>query len=92
MSIAPTVRILFMGTPDFAVPILRSLHERAAENGWQVVAVASQPDRPAGRGGKVVAGPLKELAISLGLARDPACQLTQIPPPPWKKFATWRLI
>lgn len=56
-----------MGTPDFAVPALRSLHERAAENGWQVVAVASQPDRPAGRGGKVVAGPLKELATSLGL-------------------------
>jgi methionyl-tRNA formyltransferase len=57
-------RIVFMGTPEFSVPSLRILHEQAAANGWQVVAVFTQPDRPAGRGGKLTASPVKEYALA----------------------------
>ncbi|MBK8048867.1 MAG: methionyl-tRNA formyltransferase [Anaerolineales bacterium] len=62
MTHTPTIRILFMGTPEFAVPSLRRLHERSVEQGWQVVAVATQPDRPAGRGKQLVASPVKQYA------------------------------
>ena len=55
-------RIIFMGTPDFAVPSLRLLHETGAAQNWQVVAVVTQPDRPAGRGTKVIASPVKAYA------------------------------
>ena len=55
-------RILFMGTPEFAVPILLALHEH-----HHVVGVVTQPDRPAGRGRKVVAPPVKEAALGRGL-------------------------
>jgi methionyl-tRNA formyltransferase len=61
------VRLIFMGTPEFAVPSLRLLHERGASQGWQVVAVVTQPDRPAGRGNKLVASPVKEYALGQGL-------------------------
>ncbi len=60
----PLTRIVFMGTPDFAVPTLRSLHERAEEQAWQVVAVVAQPDRPAGRGNKLVASLVKQYALA----------------------------
>lgn len=56
-----------MGTPDFAVPSLRALCEQAADRGWEVVAVVTQPDRPAGRGKKVVASPVKQYALTQGL-------------------------
>ena len=55
-------RIVFMGTPDFAVPCLRALCEQAGAAGWEVVAVATQPDRPAGRGNRVLASPVKQFA------------------------------
>lgn len=55
-----------MGTPDFAVPSLRALCEQV-DRGWEVVAVVTQPDRPAGRGKKVVASPVKEYALTQGL-------------------------
>ena len=48
-----------MGTPDFAVPSLRAL----LENGYNVVGVFCQPDRPKGRGHKLAACPVKELAL-----------------------------
>jgi len=51
-------RIVFMGTPDFAVPSLRVLLER----GENVVCVVTQPDRPKGRGRKIMEPPVKELA------------------------------
>ena len=51
-------RIVFMGTPDFAVPSLRELLER----GENVVCVVTQPDRPKGRGRKIMEPPVKELA------------------------------
>lgn len=61
-------RIIFMGTPDFAVPSLRALQEKAAQHPWEVVAVVTQPDRPAGRGKKVVASPVKQYALAQGLS------------------------
>lgn len=57
------MRIVFMGTPDFAVPCLRKL----VENQYDVVAVVTQPDRPRGRKRQLTAPPVKEAAISLGI-------------------------
>ena len=57
------MRIVFMGTPDFAVPSLQALHEA----GYQVVGVFTQPDRPKGRGNKLQASPVKQEAQQLGI-------------------------
>ena len=57
------MRIVFMGTPDFAVASLRAL----CEGGYDVVGVFTQPDRPKGRGNKVVMTPVKEYAVSRGI-------------------------
>lgn len=62
MSRAP-LRIIFMGTPDFAVPTLESL----INGPDRIVAVVSQPDRPKGRGRKLVAPPVKILAMQHGI-------------------------
>jgi methionyl-tRNA formyltransferase len=56
-------RILFMGTPEFAVPSLELLVEKA----WRVIGVVTQPDRPKGRGQRLVASPVKEAAGRHGL-------------------------
>jgi len=56
------LRIVFMGSPEFALPTLREL---AAH--YTVVGVVTQPDRPAGRGQKLTPPPVKVLAQSLGL-------------------------
>jgi methionyl-tRNA formyltransferase len=56
-------RILFMGTPDFAVPTLKSL----VEWGVEIVAVVSQPDRPKGRGKKLQRTPVATCADELNL-------------------------
>lgn len=53
------MRVVFMGTPDFAVPPLEKLYE----SGYEVVGVFTQPDRPKGRGNKVVMSPVKTLAL-----------------------------
>lgn len=53
-----TVRILFFGSPEFAVPTLEAL----LASSHQVVAVVSQPDRPRGRGQKVTPGPVAQAA------------------------------
>jgi methionyl-tRNA formyltransferase len=60
-------RILFLGTPDFAVPSLAALHEQGAAPGWQVVGVGTQPDRPAGRGKQLTITPVKQYALAQGL-------------------------
>ena len=52
-------RLVFMGTPEFAVPTLRAL----LDHGYPVMAVVSQPDKPQGRGKRVVASPVKRLAL-----------------------------
>ncbi|HLL14891.1 MAG TPA: methionyl-tRNA formyltransferase [Pyrinomonadaceae bacterium] len=57
------MRLVFMGTPETAVPTLR----RCLEDGHEVVAVWTQPDRPAGRGNKLSAPPVKEFALTRGL-------------------------
>ncbi len=54
---------MFAGTPAFAVPALDALHAA----GHRVRAVYSQPDRPAGRGRVITAGPVKQRAMSLGI-------------------------
>ena len=56
-------KIVFMGTPQFSVPILESL----VEKGYNVVAVVTQPDRPVGRKKVITATPVKEAALRLGL-------------------------
>jgi methionyl-tRNA formyltransferase len=56
------VRVVFMGSPEFAVPSLRALAGR-----HEVALVVSQPDKPAGRGGKLAAPPVKVAAEALGL-------------------------
>ncbi len=53
-------RILFAGSPDFAVPALRWL----ADSSHEVVSVLTQPDRPAGRGKQLTASPVKQFAVS----------------------------
>ncbi len=62
-----TTRILFMGTPEFAVPSLQGLVESGSSHGWEVVAVATQPDRRAGRGKKLVESPVKQFAMKHGI-------------------------
>ncbi|MFA5984434.1 MAG: methionyl-tRNA formyltransferase [Methylococcaceae bacterium] len=57
------MRIIFAGTPEFAVPTLQML----IESGHEICAVYTQPDRPAGRGRKLTPSPVKCLALSAGL-------------------------
>lgn len=77
------MRIIFMGTPDFAVPIFQAL----VDAGHDVVAAYSQPPRRAGRGKALTPSPVHRLAEALGVAvrtpatlRDPAVQA---------EFAAW---
>jgi len=58
------VRIVFCGTPEFAVP---SLERLAAETDWTIAAVVTQPDRPSGRGQQVQSSAVKQKALELGL-------------------------
>lgn len=57
------LRIIFMGTPEFAVPSLKILHE----NNYEIVGVITAPDKPSGRGLKVTSSPVKDYAVSQGL-------------------------
>lgn len=54
------MRVVFMGTPEAAVPSLK----RLLQDGHEVVAVWTQPDKPAGRGNKIAVSPVKQLALS----------------------------
>jgi len=56
-------RVVFMGSPEFAVPSLHAL----VEGGYDIGGVFTQPDRPAGRGRKLIAAAVKVAAIELGL-------------------------
>jgi len=58
------LRIVFCGTPEFAVPSLRRLAERPE---FSIEAVITQPDRPRGRGQHVSSSPIKEAALEIGL-------------------------
>ena len=57
------LKIVFMGTPDFACESLKAL----TENGYNVVAVVTAPDKPAGRGQKINQSAVKQLAVKKGL-------------------------
>ena len=57
------MRIVFMGTPDFSVPVLQALHDA----GHEIAAVYTQPPRPAGRGKKDRPGAVHARALDLGL-------------------------
>ncbi|MFD3190772.1 methionyl-tRNA formyltransferase [Sedimentitalea sp. HM32M-2] len=57
------MRLIFMGTPDFSVPVLRAL----VQAGHEIAAVYCQPPRPAGRGKKARPGPVQTCAEELGL-------------------------
>ncbi|HSN77699.1 MAG TPA: methionyl-tRNA formyltransferase [Anaerolineae bacterium] len=67
-------RIIFMGTPDFSVPTLAAL----VQGGYDLVAVVTQPDRPAGRGRKLELSPVKAFALQHSL---PILQLPTLKAP-----------
>jgi methionyl-tRNA formyltransferase len=73
------MRVVFLGTPDFAVPTLEAL----VGAGHEVAAVITQPDRPAGRGRQLTPPPVKQAALSLGL---PVHQPSKIRTP---EFHAW---
>jgi methionyl-tRNA formyltransferase len=58
-----SIRIIYMGTPDFAVESLRAL----VDGGYNVVAVVTMPDKPAGRGHQLQYSAVKQYALSVGL-------------------------
>ena len=58
------MKIVYMGTPDFAVPAL----EKIAAQGWEIPLVVTKPDRPASRGHKIQQCDVKKKALELGLA------------------------
>ena len=58
------MRLVFMGTPDFAVPALEAL----IRGGHEVAAVVTQPDRPRGRGKAIIMSPVKQKALEHGIA------------------------
>ncbi len=68
------LRLIFMGTPQFAVPILEAL----IKSGEEILAVVTQPDKPAGRGKKLTPPPVKVLAEKHGL---PVLQPSKIKDP-----------
>ena len=57
-----SLKVVFMGTPDFAVPVLNTLNEN-----FDVVGVVTKADKPKGRGNKMAMCPVKEQAIGLGI-------------------------
>ncbi len=74
------VRIIFCGTPLFAVPTLKHLLD---QSDFEVVAVITQPDRPRGRGREVSVSPVKEVAVA---ARLPIFQPEKIRTPESEQF------
>jgi len=75
MSARPRVRVLFYGTPDFALPTLEALLA-----GHEVVGVVTQPDRPAGRGQRLQPSPVKRRAEAAGV---PVLQPARLRDPGW---------
>ncbi len=57
------MRIIFMGTPEFAIPSLNVL----LEHGYTVVSVVTAPDKPQGRGRKIALSPVKDFALRKNL-------------------------
>ncbi|MEK9970282.1 MAG: methionyl-tRNA formyltransferase [Ferrovibrio sp.] len=79
------LRLVFMGTPDFAVPVLDAF----LKNGDEITAVYSQPPRPAGRGQKLTPSPVQAFAEQHGLTvRHPVSLKT---PEAQAEFAAWNV-
>ena len=70
-------RIVFMGTPDFAVPALRALAQWCDQQGAELVGVVSQPDRPKGRGKQLQRTPVAAVADELGVTCYQWARLSQ---------------
>lgn len=73
-----SLRIIYMGTPEFAVPAL----EKLVAAGWNVIAVITAPDKPQGRGQKLVGSPVKEAAEKLNI---PVLQPTNLKDPDFQQ-------
>ena len=63
------LRIIYMGTPQFAVPALETLIAGSKpglvlQEGYEIVTVITRPDKPSGRGKEIVYSPVKQLALS----------------------------
>ncbi len=84
MNDVKSLRVIYAGTPDFAVPALSALHQA----GHQVVAVYTQPDRPAGRGRKLKASAVKERALELSLPVEQPQNLRD--DEVFEKLASWK--
>lgn len=67
MSLNMPLKIVFAGTPEFAATALQALLNAQTPDNFNIVAVYSQPDRPSGRGQKLTASPVKQLALTHGL-------------------------
>ena len=78
------MKIVFAGTPEFSVPPLQTL----IDSDHEVVAVYTQPDRPAGRGRKLQAGPVKALALEHALAVEQPASLK--PAETLDRLRAWR--
>jgi methionyl-tRNA formyltransferase len=78
-----TTRVVFMGTPEFAVPSLRALLQHT-----RVVGVVTQPDRPAGRGQKLVESPVKQAAREAGVPVIQPQKLSE--PAAFAQLAAWQ--
>lgn len=76
------IRVVFMGSPDFALPTLAALDQHYA-----VVGVITQPDRPAGRGRVLTPPPVKQLAVQLGIEVIQPLKLRE--PEAQEKLKTW---
>src|SRR6266581_4963503 len=66
------LRIIYMGTPQFAVPPLEALIQGAAPGavlpqGYEIVTVITRPDKPVGRGQEIVYSPVKQAALAHGI-------------------------
>ncbi len=77
-SLDRSLRIIYMGTPEFAVPAL----EKLIAAGWNVIAVITAPDKPQGRGQKLVGSPVKEAAERLNI---PVLQPTNLKDPEFQQ-------
>ncbi|MEB4592530.1 methionyl-tRNA formyltransferase [Candidatus Thiothrix sp. Deng01] len=71
---ATTLKIVYAGTPEFAVPALQAL----LASRHQVTAVYCQPDRPAGRGRKLAFGPVKQTAVEAGIPVEQPLSLKSV--------------
>ena len=78
------MRIVYMGTPDIAVPTLRYL----AESKHQVVGVLTQPDRPKGRGHHTIPTAVKAAALEYDIPVYQRCERAKMPQRRWRPCAS----